>query len=234
MQTTHILYPLLGVVLGAASAGVTVSMLADQDPPTGAGETSGLSVVPAGPSAADLLTRVQSLQDENQSLRDRLTSLELRPPAAQRVPAQEGVSKAEFEEFKNEVLGRLKAARPDVAEPEQMKAQVADAVREFRKEEKFESVRQAQVKRVDMLEDRLARLSSRLGLDNVQVNQMRVAFTEQFDRDQELIRLWEAGTDPGLLGETKQANALEHRAAFEGILTPTQFDTYRRSGGKGD
>lgn len=234
MQTTHILYPLLGVVLGAASAGVTVSMLADQDPPTGAGETSGLSVVPAGPSAADLLTRVRSLQDENQSLRDRLTSLELRPPAAQRVPVEGGVSKADFEEFKDEVLARLKTTSAGVAEPEQMKAQVADAVREFRKEEQFESVRQAQVKRADTLEDRLARLSSHLGLDNVQVNQMRVAFTEQFDRDQQVIRLWQEGTEPELLGETKQANAIEHRTALEAILTPTQLDTYRRSGGKGD
>ena len=86
-------------------------------------------------------------------------------------------------------------------------------------------------KQAGMLEDRLARLSSDLGLDNIQVNQLRTAFNESLDQNQELMRLWQEGADPQLLGETKQSNALAHRAALESILTPEQLETYRRSAG---
>jgi len=234
MQSTHILYPLLGVILGAASAGVTVTLFLDQDPPAGSGESAGLSVVPEGLSPSDLQARVQALQDENQALRERLTALELRPPATMRTPAEAGVSRAEFEEFKDELSASLKTAKAVVPESAEMKAQVADAIQEIRKEETLDSIKRAQERQRSQLEDRLAKLSSTLGLDNRQLGQMRDAFLEQIDRDAELMTLWKSGGADEVVGQTKRANATAHRETIAGILTPQQLETYRSSRGKGD
>lgn len=231
MKSAPIVHSLLAVVLGATSAGVTVTLLVNQRSAARDRETPALSVAPETPSGSEVYTLIQELRDENQALRERLTALELHPAPAIRAPVGVEVSKDAFEEFEEEVWARLAAMETRRAEGADLKSQVADAVKSLRKEEAVESVRRSQQKQAGRLEDRLARLSADLGLDSYQVNQMRSIFTTQIERNKELTRMWEEGTDQQVLGDTKRSYAEEHRAALESILTPQQLETYRRPTG---
>ena len=209
-------------VTGALAAVVATTVV-------GSAPTSG-SVDGATLAALDLA--LSDLQSENAALRARLDELErpaelapVTPPATEAVERSEavaGVSRAEFEDL----LERIEAfeARP-LESPESLSAAKEDlklALKEVRKEEAHDSVRQWETARRERLDDDVAKITERLALSPSQENEMRRALLAQYDRDQEVRQLWEQGVSDEILGETKQTNGETFATDLQGFLTEEQ------------
>ena len=232
MKTEVLVCSLLAVVLGTLSAVVTSSMLAQGPAP---GREAAVPATPAAWSDSEHSDRLRELEIENQELRERLAIVELRLASTSRVPIVEGVSKEELEAFEQDVWDRFAAEQNARAGTLDLEVRVADALQSIRKQEQLEAIRRFQEKQARGLEDRLARLTRDLGLDDHQVNELRSIFTTQMERNRELTRLWQESADSQSLGEAKRLYAEEDRAAIERTLTPEQLATYRstwRSGAK--
>lgn len=226
MKTEAIVSCMLAVVLGSVSAVVT-SLYVQRQSPASVREAAALIAAPAPGPESELHDRVRELGIENRELRERLAAIELRGASASRAAVVEGVSQEDFEAFKQEISDRIAATQGARVGAGNLEAQVADVLQSIRKQETLETIRQSQEKRARALEDRLARLSRDLGLDNHQVRELRSIFTTQMERNRELTRLWAEGADSQALGEAKRIYAVEDRAAIERTLTPQQLETYR-------
>ncbi len=227
MKSSSTTLLLCAVLLGSASAGVTTFLLTA--PADGEGRDAASGGAPARSDAdAELVRRVEDLAQENRRLRERLVALELAPAPA-RVPVDGFVSREELEALRTELLA---AARPSplaelVAEPEQLKEQVASALIDLRKEERVEKVRSFQQNRSARLDEDVARLTEWLELDDYQADRMRDVLLAQYEREEEVRLMWEDGVDDETLGRHKQEAGERFWADASEVLTPVQFERFR-------
>jgi hypothetical protein len=216
------------LVGGAAAVAVVVAVPTTPAPAAAA-------VEPGAPATlapdAELLAQVERLAFENNALRERVHELELRSEA--RTPAEGVVTRHELDALREEVRGWL--AGLDVqGEPSEFKEQVAETLSAIRKEEKFEAVRKGQEKRLDRLDDDVAKIEEWLELSPFQTGEMRTALLAQYDREDELRRQWEEGVEDEVLGEQKAADRLSFRTEVEAFLSVEQAETFwERLGSRG-
>lgn len=237
MKTVPLSLLIAAVLLASATAGVTTWVLADAGEPNARGPAAEDAVANAA-----LLARVDELAAENRELHQRLEGLELRPPAAPpsepvaldaREPLGGYVSLDAFEEFQTEVRAKL-SKQPQVAtESPEFKEQVASALVDVRKEENFEKVRKQQEARSARLDEDVEKVREWLDLEPYQADEMRQALLDQYEREDEVRRLWEEGEEGEVLGELKAAAGAAFRTDAEAILTPTQFETFWEGIGRG-
>jgi len=231
---------IVSLVALALSAVAVTSMLRG---PEALEPDEGLSALPAPGPEVELLARVEALSEENSELRERLTKLELRPAAQKREPAMQGFATVEEVDVLRSELAALREelaspdmlpARPIEASPA-FKDQVASTLTQLRKQERVDKVRSQLDRRLEHLEETMPKINEWLGLSAHQSNEMRSALLARYDRESELVRRWEAGEDPELLGEVKVADREAHRNDVRAFLTPDQLATYesrQSSGGK--
>ena len=232
VMKSPLILSLIAVVLGALAL---ASSFMDRPPRGARGEGT-----PSVLHSEDSITpRIEALISENQELRDRMSALELPPITTQasRVPlANNSVTRKEFDAFREEILAALanqSAIDTGVAtKADGLKESVAIALTEVRQAEAVKEARaknEAQLNRLDQL---LPKMEGWLELTPQQSDQMRSALMAQNEREAELIRRWESGEDPTVLGELKRTDRESHRTEVSGFLTPTQLQTYQGYQGK--
>lgn len=219
-----LLLPLAVVAGGVAGAGVALLLGSRSAGPEGS------LVAPAGTANAELAARVEALVAENRALRERLEVLELRPAVEARAPvvSLDGlVPQEEFDAFKDSVeqaLAGLGGASPPAGG---LKEQVAEALGTIRKEERVQSVKASQERRVAGLDETMPKLEERLGLSPYQSGRLRSALLAQYEREAELIRLWEQSVDDELLGQRKTDDLRTFSDELAGFLSEEQLDAFR-------
>lgn len=224
---------LLALLCGAAA------LAAQLVEPRAAAPPEAVAVLPAraAPDAA-LQARIEVLEGENRRLRDRLAMLETRSEAAARAPVVPGgvATQGELDALREELLAalegrdaRVPAAAP-AASPELVE-QVASTLSRIRREEALDKARAHQEERLARLEDTLPGIEEWLGLSPYQTGEMRSALLLRYEREADLVRRWEAGEDPAVLGEQKQADRDAHREEVSAFMTPEQLETYTSEGG---
>lgn len=150
----------LAVVVGA---GVPLSLFLAPGPGNHQDESPAPGAAPG--EVAEVLSGLEELRKENQELRGRLAVLELRPTPQTGAPVGDFVSQEDFEAFRKEVRDSLAEQVPILPPPADLKAEVAGALQTVRKEESIERTRKAQKIRAAKLDQRIAGLTRRLGLD---------------------------------------------------------------------
>lgn len=211
-------------ILGGAVAGALSAQLMG-GPAAPLGDHSALR----GPDSA-LTARLEALVEENRALATRLDLLELQPASAARRPLAadpahgegEFVTRAELDALREELASARAAGGYEPGEPATFQDQVAVALDAIRKEQQVDKVRSSQEQWLEQLDERMPKLEQQLGLSATQSWQLRSVMLAKYDRDQELIRRWEAGVDPDVLGEEKAANTQSFQDDVSGFLSPQQ------------
>ena len=204
----------LVVVLGAASAAVTSSLLNTTNEPV---------LVSEAKPDVKLLAQVQAIQEENATLSERISALELRPVPTERVAA---IDNSDFEEevrafmAKNEVKGG--------ATPVALQSKVESALTAIREQEDIEKAEVARQKRDRWISSTIEKAAPELGLTQFQTEEMNRTWIAKAEADAELGRIWESGseTDRANIGALKEANNERHQANLQGFLSTDQYDQY--------
>jgi parvulin-like peptidyl-prolyl isomerase len=184
---------------------------------------------PAGPVAAD---PTADLRAEVQELGRRVEMLALHQHPEQPMPVLDGlVSQDELDALRDELAERLARRSDPTAEvTDDFKQQVAATLSEIRKEETVAAARNKQEQRAAKLDEQLPLYAKWLDLTPYQTERLRAALAARYDREAELLALWEAGADDELLGEQKADDRQTFLDELGGILTPEQYETYTSSG----
>ena len=224
--STRILWLLLAVVVAGVAGALSAVLLTRSS--SGSGEGGAVSPPDSGAQAA-LLARLDALAEDNRALRERIAVLELRPAAGSRapvVPLEGLVAQEEFDAFRTRVEATLARLGPLPQEPGEFQEQVAEALSTIRKQERVAQVRSSMEQRLAELDEMMPRLEQRLGLSAYQSNRMRSALLARYERDDELVRMWEDGADNQVLGERKASNHQAFREELSGFLSPQQQEGF--------
>ena len=227
MNQLSIGHLVLVLVLGAASAAVTSSLLNTTNAP---------ALVSEAIPDAKLVAQIQALQEENTLLNERVSTLELRPLPTERVAA---VDNSDFEEevrafmAKNEVKGG--------ATPVALQSKVENALTAIREQEDIEEAEIARQKRDSWISGTIEKYAPELGLTQFQTDEMNRTWIAKAEADAELGRIWESGSeaDRANIGALKETNNERHQANLQGFLSTEQYDQYTemvnrsRGGGRG-
>jgi hypothetical protein len=205
----------LVIVLGSASAAITSSLLS-------ADNTT--EIVSEALPDVKLLAQVQALQEENATLSERISALELRPVPTERVAA---VDNSDFEEEVRAFMEKNNGAKGG-ATPVALQSKVENALTAIREQEEIEKAEVARQKRDRWIADTIDRYSSDLGLTQFQSEEMNRTWIAKAEADAELGRIWESGseTDRANIGALKEANNERHQANLQGFLSTDQYDQY--------
>ena len=210
---TPLIVSILALALGG---GAVVAVLMNPGAP--GREEDAVGPVVADPDA-DLLAEVAAL-------RERIAELEMVPVATpiERAPAPEGfVTREDFAAFREEVLAALDGSSlvSSIQVPE-FKDTLEDTLDEINRDKAIEKTNASYQRRVDGIDDQMAKLDASLGLDRQQSNALRSELLAKYERDAEMSRRWHQGEDPEVIGEVKMTNHQMHQDGLSSILTPEQ------------
>jgi cell division protein FtsB len=214
MNQLSIGHLVLVLVLGAASAAVTSSLLNTTNAP---------ALVSEAVPDAKLVAQIQALQEENTLLNERVSTLELRPVLTERVAA---VDNSAFEEevrafmAKNEVKGG--------ATPVALQSKVESALTAIREQEDIDKAEIARQRRDRWISDTIAKSAEELGLTQFQTEEMNRTWIANAEAEAELGRIWQSGSEAerANIGVLKNENRERHQANLQGFLSPDQYDQY--------
>ena len=107
-----------------------------------------------------------------------------------------------------------------------MEEKIAVYLDKARMEEKVERAAGYRAKREANLERDVEKMTSWLDLTQNQADSLRSTLILQSEREAELLRLWEEGTDDQVLGEMKAADGQAFQDELSGFLSTDQLETY--------
>ncbi len=222
--------------LVAGGAGAAATTILTSKPNTANAESEAVQS-----DSAEVLAKLDSMQQSYDELLGRIDALEdnaemvpISTPARVSAVATEALT----EEDVREILKEMDSASVAAVTPNFQRAvESAIEMRDERRRAEREVERaEAAEKR---MEDRLAKLQTELGLDQNQVNSMRTVYQDQeIKRDElrtEMREMRENGTGSredmrdmwrGLTDSTNES--------IQGILTPSQYETYKESDSAND
>lgn len=228
------------LVVSLVALALSVVALTGTFPALHRGASSSDAAALSGPEPdAQLAERVERLSAENRALRERLTELEMRSVPERREPASGLATKDELAALREELAelraelaaapGSTLTARPVEASNE-FKQEVARTLGEIRKQERVDRVRSQMDRRLEELDQTMPKINEWLGLTSYQSNEMRSALLKRYEREADLIRRWEAGEDPEVLGLVKEADRSRRaRARPGGVPHPGAARDLRRT-----
>ncbi len=179
---------------------------------------------PAATPQIDLLGRIDALASENQKLRSRLSSLELKP-APKRAPASGFVSQETFEAFQEEVRAALSAEKPLLAKSEGLEKEVAVVLDTIRRDEAYAQAVRDHEKQEANVDGRIRGWSNWLELDQGQEELLVDILAEQSSRNSEVLRAWEEGADTETIEAMRASARQDHFRSVRAILSPEQAAT---------
>lgn len=233
MKNTVLLTLIISAVIGGITGALTGSIVALSS-----------QVAPA-PVMADALSGIlgsdgsandgefQQLRVENQELRNRVAALESRSLSDLRVPAVAGVTMEDLKALEERLSSSKAKMQGFPADNANLKQGVEQALSVIRLKERTAAKIKAAEKQDVRREERLGRLSSKLGLDKNQVGQMREILTRKDQLDRELTAIWESGEGRETVGELKRTNHEEYQGSLQRVLTPEQLQLFQESNGRG-
>jgi hypothetical protein len=176
---------------------------------------------------ADLVAHLDALREENAALESRIRMLEQRPAQSRRALAR-GSADPTFEE---EVRAWMASQDEELTEaqgaaPVALQSEVEQALITIRQQEEAEEQRIKLQHRDEFIIDTIAKIAPELGLSQLQVEDMRNAWTSKAEADAELGRLWEEGMDLESAGQVKEENEAQHQANLQAFLSPEQYESY--------
>jgi hypothetical protein len=214
---------LAGAIAGAAASGVTALVLSSgpgPNQPRAAGPDDG----------ADLAAEVADLRAQNAELTRRLEGLEAQaamatPVTRQPVAADEAIDVDEL----RDLLASFQT--PDVAPPPRFQSLVDQAIEAREERERAEREEQRRLEREQRMDEQVARIAERLGLDPNQQAGMREILVERDQmREDMFTALRNNGGPPGDRGamrEVFQEMTQKTNAKLQALLTPQQYEQYQ-------
>lgn len=185
----------------------------------------------------EIVRKLATLERQNIDLLERLIELEQRQlmSAANRQPVMDtSGDSADLAQVKQEYQQLVAAMNdPEAVLPETLRAGVSQALDDIRAQEERERDERREAAAEKRLEDRIAKLASDLGLDHIQVGEMRnILVTENTNRTEMFTKMREGG-DFGNMREAWGKLRDDTNDALAKVLTPIQMDQYKESGGTG-
>ncbi len=227
MQYSSTLTLIVGAVIGGitgALAGALATRI-QSAPPAPALAPEIPEAMPSDGSSSD--SGVRELRTENQDLRRRVEVLENRSGSELRVPLEAAVTMEDLEALEERLKAKTTKIQAHALDDASLKEGVVQALGDIRAEERTQAQLAREQKQAGYMEERLARLSSKLGLSTVQVGEMRAIFTRQDEQNQELKRRWESGEDREGVGELKRSNWQEYQGSLQRVLTGEQLRLFQ-------
>lgn len=230
MKQAILISVLAGAVAGAGGAMVTTIL----STPVETGREAAPTLVDEGVAA--VRREIEELRRDNGELRERLKLLEDGPLASApaREPAEPAKS-ADYEELEAkyaDLKAALEASPGGV--PEVLRTTVRSEVQSLRDEEERQREVEREARRLERVDERLTELTETLGLDALQVKEMReVLLAESTRRDALMQTMRDGGGDWAATRQEVETLRTEIDARLTQILTPLQFEKYQESGGSG-
>jgi len=231
MSNQVILALAAGLVAGGVGAVATSALL---PAPAAGAEARGSAVLDPAGGAADQL---RALADTQAEVLTRLQKLEasasMAATAQVRMPATVGNQPVDLDALVAAAVAKLNAAPSGAVVTPDFRKQVEAVIEMGREEERLKREQERIQREAQVLEDRLARLQSELGLDSRQVDGMRKIYQDSEQKREELrnsmrdTRGAGGGFQDMRTQWTAMADAMDQQV--RGVLTPTQYDTYKAS-----
>lgn len=179
---------------------------------------------------------LEELRQENERLLDRVKELEFKMAAVgnKREPVGEVLTRAEVEEMLADLTGGSSKLAPvkAVTEHADFEEKVAEVLENRQRAEADAKLQQYQESRAAKLDTRIADLTTKLDLNSRQSEDLRVAFEQRQARETEMYQQWRDGAADEVVGELKRTNQEVFRTSLQGILTPTQLETFDQTEGR--
>lgn len=231
----------LAIGVGSGFAGAVLAVLitrpvleaGEADPAQRSAEPRQAEAAPSAPFEPDAELAMQLAQ-----LSERVAGLEARLAESQRKPAEGYVTRTELEEWLAELElpeGPLELTGLTPQSEEAFKQDVLDAVRTVEQErasKKFEASRQSRIERVDR---DVASAGKLLDLTPSQEDNLRNALLASYEREEQVLALWQEGASDEVLGTAKQENNTLLQTDLGAFLTEEQlgmFNALTAGGGK--
>ncbi|MHC4893179.1 MAG: hypothetical protein ACYTFV_07390 [Planctomycetota bacterium] len=222
----------LAIGFGSGFAGAVLAVLLTRPAvEAGDGSAEGRSAeprptetAPSAPFEPDAELAMQIAQ-----LSERVAGLEARLAESQRKPAEGYVTRTELEEWLAELElpeGPLELAGLTTQNDEAFKQGVLDAVRTVEQErasKKLEASRQSRIERVDR---DVASAGKLLDLTPSQEDNLRNALLASYEREEQVLALWQEGASDEVLGAVKQENSELLQTDLGAFLTEEQVGMY--------
>ncbi|MFT7677707.1 MAG: hypothetical protein ACI8QC_001690 [Planctomycetota bacterium] len=225
MQSTLLPAALIGLVSGGVAAAAVVLTLSPEPAPANQAQAA---------NQVDVLARIDSIAGHNNDLQERLLRLEneakMVAPTAKRELADAPAS-ASFKDQLADLQAKLDAlSSPTASMPaNNFEDAVAAANKNIDARKRVERDEERQVREEQAMEDKLAKLTSTLGLDGGQVGRMRETLATQTAARRDLFtEMREGGWAGGRteMRESMQAITDAANTSLQGFLTPSQFEDY--------
>jgi len=224
----------------AVSLVVLVSVLTDPDPVAGGGGS--LSPTSLAPEA---VARIESLEEENRLLRDkvamlesevmsRLVALETGAPDSDsgRSPLGGYVSQAEFDALREALEKALSNEEVFSATSPAFKERVADTLVDIQREKAAVKSREGLEKRTSSLREQMPAIAEKLGLSYGQQTELQDLLEDHYARTARYSEMVAEGVPLEQVGEQKGADWQHLNDSLSGILTPEQLESYRGMRGR--
>jgi len=231
MSNQVILALAAGLVAGGVGAVATSALMPAPGAPA-PGNTAAV-LEPGG----DVSEQLRALTDAQSQVLERLAKLEanasMAAPTQIRMPASAGNEPVDLDALVAAAVAKLNTAPSGTVVTPDFRKQVEAVIAMSEEEERLKREQERILREAQLLEDRLARLQSDLGLDSRQVDGMRKIFQETDQKRDELRNAMRdaRGTGAGFQEMrtqwTAMADAVDQQ--LRGVLTPTQYDTYKAS-----
>ena len=210
-----------GAVGGVTTAGITVVSLY----PDSATEAAALDPLAGG---SDLAEEVRGLRAQNARLAERLDLLEQPLVALSRGERAE-VRSPEDVQFEADLRELVTAQREGRPIPN-LQTSVRAAVETIRAEDEQERQERRRLQQEQRLDENIARLTQKLGLDGYQATQLRGVLTnEALKRDEMMAAVRESGDFRGGMRQAWGTLREETQTALAQFLTPSQIEQYNES-----
>lgn len=218
----------VGVVAGGVGAvAVTVLHPDPAVPPT--------SVSALDPSS-DIDEQLRTFNESNARIEARLVKLEaavaMAVPTQVRMPATVGNEPVDLEALVAEAVAKLNTAPTGAVVTPDFRKQVEAVIELGEQEERQRREQERLAREAQMLEDRLAKLQTDLGLDTRQVEGMRQIFLDTDAKREEMRTAMRDARDGGGanfedMRSQWQSLATGMDTRMQTILTPSQYDSYK-------
>ncbi len=172
-------------------------------------------------SVAEFNRLIESIE----RLRERVLDLEARPNGE--VVERVSLADEAGDDFEAEVREFMAAVKSGKTTQEYSVPKVAEALEVIREEERAAKEQKWEEQRLAKQEAALTRITEQLQLSGWQTDEFRTLLTNRHAANVDLKERWEAGEDPAVLGQEKEANRLANEEAIARVLSPQQLESYR-------
>lgn len=226
MNQTLPLVLVTSLLAGGVGAVATTALRSDTAPQSPTVSTDG---------NGEVLSAIRDLQDDFDAMDQRLAMVEsqneLAPISGSSMRSSVDAPAISKDDLQEAVAGFLKSEAKG-ASP--ITAQLVEAVIEEREQrEDLEREERRQTDREKRLEDKLGKMQSELSLDQNQMASLRTLYQDHTAKSTEMWTSMRDGTSEMTREEGMAAWRVlneERKSTIEGLMTPSQFETYNENG----